>query len=136
MNILLINLKFKFLFEIMNFIHSKEYIRNRIDLEKVSVLSLKRNKRKKHIYKLAGIGDTVFAPCSKDVYRKATVIDTQTKDDLVILRIQFDTGAVHFVSSTLCYKIVNGVAILLEKPTTKLQRFCIWILRQLGLSEV
>lgn len=97
---------------------------------------MRKNKKKKRIYKLVGIGDTVLAPCSKDVYRKAKVIDTHIKNETMVLRIQFDTGAVHFISSELCYKIVHGIAIPLEKPKTKLQKFCIWFLRKLGLSEM
>jgi len=88
------------------------------------------------MYKLINLGDTVLAPCSKDVYRKAIVIETLIKNETLALRIQFDTGGIHFISSELCYRIVNGVAIPLEKPRTKLQKFCVWILRKFGLSEM
>lgn len=95
-----------------------------------------KKRKKAQVYKLVHTGDIVFAPCSKDIYRVATVIDTQVRNDNLALRIQFDTGAVHFISAELCYRIVRGVAIPVEKPKTKLQRFCIWFLRKLGLSEV
>ncbi len=95
-----------------------------------------KKSKKNHVYKLVNLGDTVFAPCSKDVYRKAIVIDTHAKNEAMALRIQFDTGAIHFISSELCYRIVNGVAIPIEKPKTKLQKFCVWVLRKLGLSEI
>ncbi|NLL04252.1 MAG: hypothetical protein GX270_00365 [Clostridiaceae bacterium] len=95
-----------------------------------------KKSRKNRVYKLVNLGDTVLAPCSKDVYRKAIVIDTHVKNETLALRIQFDTGAIHFISSELCYRIVNGVAIPIEKPKTKLQKFCVWFLRKLGLSEV
>lgn len=97
---------------------------------------MKKSKTKNRIYKLVNLGDTVFAPCAKDVYRKAIVIDTQEKNGIQALRIQFDTGAVHFISSELCYRLVNGISIPLEKPRTKLQKFCVWFLRKLGLSEM
>lgn len=97
---------------------------------------MKKAKKKKRIYKLIGTGDTVLVPCSKDVYRKATVIDTHIKNETLALRIQFDNGSVHFISSELCYRVVHGIAIPLEQPKTKLQKFCVWILRKLGLSEV
>lgn len=97
---------------------------------------MKRRKKKSRIYKLVSVGDTVLAPCARDVYRKAIVIDTHVKDETLVLRIEFDTGSVHFVSSALCYRIVNGIAIPLEKPKTRLQRFCIWVLRKFGLSEM
>lgn len=96
---------------------------------------MKKSKNNR-VYKLVNLGDTVFAPCAKDVYRKALVIDTHIKNETMSLRIQFDTGAIHFVSSELCYRVVNGVAIPLEKPKTKLQKFCVWFLRILGLSEM
>jgi len=97
---------------------------------------MRKAKKKKRIYKLIGIGDTVLVPCSKDVYRKATVIDTHIKNDTLALRIQFDNGSIHFISSELCYRIVRGVAIPLEQPKTKIQKFSIWLLRKFGLSEV
>lgn len=97
---------------------------------------MKKNKKKKRIYKLVSIGDAVLAPCARDVYRKAIVIDTHVKNEMLALRIRFDTGNEHYVSSELCYRIVNGIAIPLEKPKTKLQKFCIWLLRKFGLSEM
>ena len=97
---------------------------------------MKNSRKKTQIYKLVSLGDIVFAPCAKDVYRKATVVATQVNNGTLALRVQFDTGAIHFVSSELCYRIVNGVSIPLEKPRTKLQKFCVWFLRKLGLSEM
>ncbi|WP_010252383.1 hypothetical protein [Acetivibrio cellulolyticus] len=97
---------------------------------------MKKSRKKRRIYRLVSIGDTVFAPCAKDVYRKAIVVDTQEKNDNIALRIQFDTGAVHFISAELCYRVINGVAIPIEKPRTKLQKFIVWVLRKLGLSEM
>lgn len=97
---------------------------------------MKKSRKKTPIYKLVSLGDTVFAPCAKDVYRKAIVVDTQERNGNLALRIQFDTGAIHFISSELCYRIVNGISIPLEKPRTKLQKFCVWFLRKLGLSEM
>jgi hypothetical protein len=105
-------------------------------LEINRVYMKKKSRKNKQIYKLVSLGDTVFAPCAKDVYRKATVVDTQVHNGSLALRVQFDTGAIHFISSELCYRIVNGVSIPLEKPRTKLQKFCVWVLRRLGLSEV
>ncbi len=97
---------------------------------------MKKAKKKARVYKLVNTGDIVFAPCSKDIYRMARVVDTQVRNENLALRIEFDTGAVHFISAELCFRIVSGVAIAVEKPKTKLQRFCIWFLRKLGLSEV
>ncbi len=97
---------------------------------------MKKTKKKTRIYKLVSVGDVVFAPCSRDVYRKAIVLETQVRNENLALRIEFDTGSVHFISAELCYRILNGVAIPVEKPKTKLQKFCVWFLRKLGLSEV
>jgi hypothetical protein len=40
------------------------------------------------------------------------------------------------VSGSLCYKIVKGIAVPLDKPSTKLQRFSLWVLRKFGLTEI
>lgn len=97
-----------------------------------------KRKSKKRPYKLAILpGDTIFAPAARDVYRKATVLDTQMKNDNQVFRIEFEsTGTTHFVSAELCYRVLNGIIIPLEKPTTKKQEFCIWLVRKFGLIEV
>ncbi len=97
----------------------------------------KKNKRKnKEQYRLVLPGDIVFVPCSQDVYRKATVIDTRDIKDNIGLYIKFKTGNTAFVSGSLCHKIVKGIAVPLDKPSTKLQRFSLWILRKFGLTEI
>ena len=97
-----------------------------------------KGKRNKNPYKLQiTAGDTIFAPASRDVYRKARVIDSQTKNNNRVFRIEFEsTGTTHFVSAELCYRVLNGIIVPLEKPTTKKQEFCIWLVRKFGLIEV
>jgi len=82
-------------------------------------------------------GDTIFAPAARDVYRKARVIDSQIKNGHQVFRIEFEsTGTTHFVSAELCYRVLNGIIVPLEKPTNKKQKFCIWLVRRFGLIEV
>ncbi|HHX18783.1 MAG TPA: hypothetical protein GX727_07995 [Clostridium sp.] len=95
-----------------------------------------RKKKDKKQYKLVSPGDEVLAPCSQDVYRKAIVISYQEIRNIPTLRIRFKTGNMNFVSAQLCYKIVKGIAVPLEKPKTKIQRLCLWFLRRFGLAEV
>lgn len=95
-----------------------------------------RKKKEKKQYQLANPGDLVLAPCSQDVYRKAVVISYQEVNNNPTLRIKFKTGTINFVSARLCYKVVKGIAVPLEKPKTKIQRFCLWFLRRFGLAEV
>ncbi|TYQ15473.1 UNVERIFIED_CONTAM: hypothetical protein Cloal_1930 [Acetivibrio alkalicellulosi] len=87
-------------------------------------------------YKLVNAGDLVLAPCAQDVYRKAVVVSYQEIQNNPTLRIKFNTGSINFVSANLCYKVVKGIAVPLEKPKTKVQRFCLWFLRRFGLAEV
>lgn len=99
------------------------------------MFKFKRKKNKKQ-YQLVSPGDLVLAPCSQDVYRKAVVVSYKEINDNPTLRIKFKTGTVNFISARLCYKIVKGIAVPLEKPQTKVQRFCLWFLRRFGLAEV
>ncbi|MDQ2086781.1 hypothetical protein RBH29_10115 [Herbivorax sp. ANBcel31] len=99
------------------------------------MFKLKKKKEKKQ-YKLVSPGDMVLAPCAHDVYRKAVVISYQEVNNNPTIRIKFKTGSINFVSAKLCYKIVKGIAVPLEKPKTKVQRFCLWFLRRFGLAEV
>ena len=97
-----------------------------------------KRKSKKRTYKVHIVpGDTIFAPAARDVYRKARVIDSQTKNDNQFFRIEFEsTGTTHFVSAELCYRVLNGIIVPLEKPTNRKQKFCIWLVRKFGLLEV
>ena len=97
-----------------------------------------RKKKKQQGYKIPIVpGDTIFAPASRDVYRKARVIDSQLKDEHTVFRIEFEsTGTTHFISAELCYRVLNGIIVPLEKPTNRKQKFCIWLVRKFGLIEV
>lgn len=97
-----------------------------------------KKKRQSNTYKVPiAPGDTIFAPAARDVYRKAIVIDSQIKNDHQVFRIEFDsTGTTHFVSAELCYRVLNGIIVPLEKPTNRKQKFCIWLVRKFGLIEV
>ncbi|NLL05617.1 MAG: hypothetical protein GX270_07495 [Clostridiaceae bacterium] len=99
---------------------------------------MSRKKKKNQPYKIPILpGDTVFAPASRDVYRKAKVIDSQLKNDNTVFRIEFEsTGTTHFISAELCYRVLNGIIVPLEKPTNGKQKFCIWLVRKFGLIEV
>ena len=99
------------------------------------MFKLKKKKNKKE-YKLVNPGDEVLAPCAQDVYRKAVVISYQEIRNNPTLRIKFKSGNMYFVYAQLCYKIVKGIAVPLEKPRTKIQKLCLWFLRRFGLAEV
>lgn len=95
-------------------------------------------KKKKSTYKIPVFpGDAIFAPAAKDVYRKARVLDSKMKDEHQYFRIEFEsTGTTHYVSAELCYRVLNGIIVPLEKPSNKKQKFCIWLVRKFGLIEV
>ncbi len=96
-----------------------------------------RKKKKQPAYIPVVPGDTVFAPAARDVYRKARVIDSKFKDEHTVFRIEFEsTGTTHFISAELCYRVLNGIIVPLEKPTNRKQKFCIWLVRKFGLIEV
>lgn len=97
-----------------------------------------KKKRNKSSYKIPVFpGDAIFAPAARDVYRKAKVIDSQMKDDHQFFRIVFEsTGTTHYVSAELCYRVLNGIIVPLEKPTNKKQKLCLWLVRKFGLIEV
>lgn len=97
-----------------------------------------KRKKTKRLYKFQiAVGDTIFAPASRDVYRKAKVIDSQIKNNNRVFTIEFEsTGTTHFVSAELCYRVLNGIIVPLEKPANKKQEFCIWLVRKFGLIEV
>jgi len=99
---------------------------------------IRKKKKFKDIYKIPVLpGDPVFAPAARDVYRKAKVLDSKIKDNHQFFRIQFEsTGTTHYVSAELCYRVLNGIIVPLEKPTNMKQKFCIWLVRKFGLIEM
>lgn len=93
-------------------------------------------KKKNKEYQLVKIGDEVFVPVSPDVFRKASVINTRINNEELVLQIKFSTGAIHFVTANLCHRVVNRIAVPIEKPKTRKQKFIVWVLRKFGLSEI
>lgn len=94
----------------------------------------KKKGKKSYDRILLGIGDTVLAPCSVGVFRKATVTSIDHNNKRISVR--FDGGNIATIPLEWCYKVVKALALPIEKPKTRVQKFCVWLLRKYGLIEI